>query len=208
MKKWLCEVDESALTPVSDPEMLAAVTRLSERPELNDASAIHVRIEGCERLLVLLVRQGFSPGPDLRDTVLEALPYDAARVIVAIAAAIPWEAPGAIDHHAAVKVMREVPETYDLTPPESAAERDVISVLRELLGRSTISVNDDFVNLGGDSVVATQLVNILEEQFGICVDPQSVFWADTLREMLRDAIPAQADDAPAASAQHDSAGTR
>jgi nonribosomal peptide synthetase DhbF len=208
LKNWLSEIEEKALSPVSDPAMLAAVATLPERPELNDAAAVEARIEGCDRLIVLLVRQGYSAGPDLRDTVLEQLPCDAEQAVVAIAAAIPRDASGSVDHHATAKVMHEVSESYDFTPPESAAEQNVISVLRGLLGRSTISVNDDFINLGGDSVVAAELVNILEDRFGICLDPQSVFYAETLRDMLRDAVPAQAGDAPGNGARHDGAAAR
>jgi acyl carrier protein len=59
----------------------------------------------------------------------------------------------------------------------------VAKVWHEVLGVDGIGPDDDFFELGGDSVVATFLVARLREELGIAVSLLTVFECPTIAEM-------------------------
>jgi acyl carrier protein len=59
----------------------------------------------------------------------------------------------------------------------------VAKVWHEVLGVDGIGPDDDFFELGGDSVVATFLVARLREELGIAVSLLTVFEYPTIAEM-------------------------
>jgi phthiocerol/phenolphthiocerol synthesis type-I polyketide synthase E len=53
--------------------------------------------------------------------------------------------------------------------PRNALERTIAEVWEELLGISDVGVEDDFMGLGGDSLVALRVVSRLYEAFGVSI---------------------------------------
>jgi acyl carrier protein len=51
----------------------------------------------------------------------------------------------------------------------------ITSELRRLLEVEEVDANRDFFELGGDSLKATELLFVIEESFGIVLDPVEVF---------------------------------
>ena len=60
---------------------------------------------------------------------------------------------------------------YDYTPPDGAVETAVAGVWAELLGRGRVGRDDDFFDLGGDSLLATRCTARLAGVLGVPVDP-------------------------------------
>ena len=52
----------------------------------------------------------------------------------------------------------ELPAERGYRAPTTALETAVARIMSELLGRDSIGIDDDFFGLGGDSVMATQVV--------------------------------------------------
>lgn len=65
-------------------------------------------------------------------------------------------------------------------PPESAAERLVAQMWREMLGVADIGLDDDFFDLGGHSLLAVQLVNKLKKRTGRVLPLTALLEAPTL----------------------------
>jgi acyl transferase domain-containing protein/acyl carrier protein len=64
-------------------------------------------------------------------------------------------------------------------------ERRLGEIWASILRLDTVSRNDTFVNIGGDSLYATQVVSHIRKEFGVRVPPASVLGDVTLAELAR-----------------------
>ncbi|HEX4953894.1 MAG TPA: amino acid adenylation domain-containing protein [Thermoanaerobaculia bacterium] len=69
--------------------------------------------------------------------------------------------------------------------PESATEQALCGIWRELLGVPEVGTHDDFLELGGHSLMATQLVARIESQLGVGLALSEVFAAPTVARQAR-----------------------
>lgn len=72
----------------------------------------------------------------------------------------------------------DLPTNY--IPPKTKLEKQVVESWQNLLGIQTIGVNDDFFDLGGNSLLGTQLIAQVREQFNIELPFQSLFADPTI----------------------------
>jgi acyl carrier protein len=72
-------------------------------------------------------------------------------------------------------------------PPRTPLESEVAEVLREVLDLHRVGLDDDFLELGGDSLDAVEVVNLLEQRTGLRVSLEGIFEAGTVRNLVRDA---------------------
>lgn len=63
--------------------------------------------------------------------------------------------------------------------PRTPAERSVVAALEEVLGISPVGVDDDFFDLGGDSLAALQVVARVSEELGVDLPHQIMLDAPT-----------------------------
>ncbi|MFJ6775628.1 non-ribosomal peptide synthetase, partial [Kitasatospora sp. NPDC091257] len=82
--------------------------------------------------------------------------------------------------------------------PRTPAERTMCALFAEVLGRPTVGVDDGFFALGGNSLLATRLVNRVRVRFGRELTLGALFQAPTPARLV-DAL----DDAPDAAAVPD-----
>jgi phthiocerol/phenolphthiocerol synthesis type-I polyketide synthase E len=66
------------------------------------------------------------------------------------------------------------------TPPRTELEKAVAQVWREALGVEVIGVDDDFFGLGGNSLVAVQLIAALRKAVGVRLPMRSLFETPTV----------------------------
>ncbi len=95
-------------------------------------------------------------------------------------------APGAVHERPRLQTAFE--------PPRTALEERLAGVWRELLGLASVGVHDDFFDLGGDSLLVTRLIGLLEEAFGVQLSLRAVFEAPTVSELAVVIVQAQAAD--------------
>ncbi|WP_415640965.1 amino acid adenylation domain-containing protein, partial [Skermania piniformis] len=120
------------------------------------------------------VLDGYVTGavdPDLvRATVAARLPTYLVPASITVLSAIPLLPNGKRDRHAlpapAVSTVTQAPRT-----PRSAA---ICTVVAAVLGVESVAANDDFFQLGGDSISAIRVVNRLSTA-RIAVEPQDLF---------------------------------
>lgn len=80
---------------------------------------------------------------------------------------------------------RDAADASPLTSPPSLTtmERRVAEAWREVLGLREVGPDDNFFDVGGDSLSAARLSGLLTERFGISLPVIEVFQFSTLREM-------------------------
>ena len=71
------------------------------------------------------------------------------------------------------------------TAPRTAAERLVAGIWAEVLGREQIGVAEDFLDLGGDSILAAQVVARLQRALRLDLSLEAFFDAPTVVAMAR-----------------------
>ena len=69
--------------------------------------------------------------------------------------------------------------------PTTVAEKTVAGIRAQLLGVERVSVDDNFFDLGGDSLVATQLVARLRQTFNVELPIRTLFDAPTVAGVAR-----------------------
>jgi acyl-CoA synthetase (AMP-forming)/AMP-acid ligase II/thioesterase domain-containing protein/aryl carrier-like protein len=72
------------------------------------------------------------------------------------------------------------PEAAPFVAPRTATERQLAELWRELLGVGEIGVDDDFFALGGDSILAAELVARLREEGARSLSLTTLVWAPTI----------------------------
>lgn len=78
--------------------------------------------------------------------------------------------------------------------PETEIERQLAEVWQSTLGIDGIGANDNFFDLGGDSIIGIQLISRLSD-LGLELSPEQLFEHQTVAELARQLAPGTATDA-------------
>ncbi len=108
--------------------------------------------------------------------------------------AVEGVAAGAVASTAATR-----PRSEGYVAPRTDTEALVVRVFGEVLGGADIGVDDDFFELGGNSLVAVQLIALIRKQAGVKLPMRSLFEEPTAAGVA--ALVEQARSAEAASAE-------
>lgn len=150
---------------------------LSDRDDVAEAVAIDYGETG--PFLVLVRPEGFCSGPELRDECADALGAAAAdHVIVALMLEIPSLDDGFPEP---AELLAGATTSYGYEAPATETEAALTTLWNEVLGRRRTGVLDDFLDLNANSVNAIQLVNRIDERFGVPIEITDFFETPTIR---------------------------
>ncbi|MFJ6381175.1 non-ribosomal peptide synthase/polyketide synthase [Kitasatospora sp. NPDC092039] len=120
-----------------------------------------------------------APDPaELRTALAAALPAHLVPAAVVVLAAIPLTPQLKIDQRALPAPARR-PGTGRLAP-RTERERALAAVWAEVLGLDAVGAEDDFFDLGGDSVLAARTLTRTAERLGVRLTLRDVFTARTV----------------------------
>jgi acyl carrier protein len=109
--------------------------------------------------------------------------------------ALPLNANGKVDRRAlpAPDPLRpELDESY--VAPRGAVEEQVAAVWRQVLGVERVGVNDNFFDLGGHSLIATQVVSRLCDAFNLELPLRQLFESPTVAGLAAAVVRRQAEE--------------
>ena len=89
-------------------------------------------------------------------------------------------------------------------PPQDDLEKLVASILGELIGMKSVGRDDDFFELGGDSLLATRLISRMHEKLQVGLSLKELFEASTVKglsEVVRGALLEEIEKIPEEEAQ-------
>ncbi|HKV91267.1 MAG TPA: condensation domain-containing protein [Candidatus Angelobacter sp.] len=75
------------------------------------------------------------------------------------------------------------PQHNEFVAPRNDIEREVASIWAEVLGVSEVSVTADFLDLGGHSLAATQLINALQARLQVYIPVRTLFECSTVARL-------------------------
>ncbi|WP_329268215.1 non-ribosomal peptide synthase/polyketide synthase [Streptomyces sp. NBC_01451] len=168
------------------------VVAREDRPRIRQLAAYVVPADG-----------GPAPDPsDLRARVAAALPDYMVPTAVVVLDELPLLSNGKLDRRA-LPAPRFTGATGG-RPPANDVERTLCARFAEVLGLPGISADDDFFTLGGDSIVAMQLVSRARAG-GLRITPRQVFQHRTVAALA--AVATELDADSARPAHDDGSGT-
>ena len=78
----------------------------------------------------------------------------------------------------------------------STSERQIAEIWQRVLGIPEIGVNDNFFDLGGNSLIGLQLVSELSQELGVQIEPVTLFESPTVAALARHLNPEPAGGEP------------
>ncbi|MGB7383177.1 MAG: amino acid adenylation domain-containing protein, partial [Rhodococcus sp. (in: high G+C Gram-positive bacteria)] len=155
-------------------------TVLLAHEAISQAVALVVPTATGEQLVAYVV-----PGPGATATAAEAiefagrsLPSYMVPASVMVLEALPLNTSGKLDRKALPEPVFTSAKTY--RAPQSHAEYVVAGVFEDVLGADRVGLDEDFFELGGNSLIATQLVTRVGTALGIRLGVRELFEAPTV----------------------------
>jgi len=143
---------------------------------------------GEQRLVAYVVPKAASPeSAVLREHLRATLPDYMVPAVYVTLAALPLTPNGKVDRRALPAPDTRLPEpaVANYRGPRTHSEELVATVWRELLGVERISIADNFLDLGGHSLLIMQAIAKLEARTGKRISPRA-FIFQTLEQIARE----------------------
>jgi amino acid adenylation domain-containing protein len=160
---------------------------LREHESVNEAVVIALEDKGNEKRLAAYVvtAQGASRNiSELRNSLKERLPDYMIPSAFVYLDALPLTSHGKIDRRALPAPDAERPALAEaFIAPRTPTEKSLASIWTKLLGINRVGINDNYFELGGDSLLATQLVSQLRGVFEVELPLVNLFQYPTLAEL-------------------------
>jgi aspartate racemase len=162
---------------------------LARHPLIHEAAVVVCdRSNGDKRLAAYYTS---TPGADipeweLRGFLKEKLANPLIPVTLTRIGTMPLTPNGKIDRLALPKPDFSRGAARDaFVAPRDQLEREIAAVWEEALGICAIGIDDHFVELGGDSLLAVDIVSEIPARFNRQIAPATLFQKPTVREMAR-----------------------
>lgn len=129
---------------------------------------------------VVAVRpHGYLSAIDLRDHLWASLVAADLPDLLAVVDFVPRDADGQVD---TARLESDIAlGACSFSEPATDAELAVAEIWREVLGRARISADDNFLDLGGDSMTATLLLDLTNDRLGARLSLTDLLDAPSLR---------------------------
>jgi surfactin family lipopeptide synthetase A len=88
---------------------------------------------------------------------------------------------GEIDREQLVAMNR--PATRDYTAPRNPTEEVIASIWADILGLEQVGINDNFFDLGGNSLLATQIISRIRDSLGVELNMRNLLATPTIAEL-------------------------
>lgn len=174
---------ELAGVPGDDVEVMAA---------LRDVPGVHDALVATDGTGYVASSDPWLDATALRQHLATLLPDDLIPSRLAVLERLPLTVDGGYDESALPHVTEEAArEGY--VAPRTPMEQQLTEILQELLGIKRVGVHDGFFDMGGFSLLATQLTSRIREQFGVELSLRDVFEFPTVSGLAQRLVLMQGD---------------
>ncbi|CBW75576.1 Non-ribosomal peptide synthetase modules [Mycetohabitans rhizoxinica HKI 454] len=155
-------------------------TRLREHPQVRDAAVLTLGDGGDKRLVAYVIAEsGEQLANTLRAHLLTCLPEYMVPAAFVRLDAFPLTQSGKLDRRALPAPHADAFARQAYEAPQGEAETVLATIWAELLGLSHIGRHDSFFALGGNSLLAVQMIDRLR-RVGLTLSVRALFEASTL----------------------------
>ncbi|GLY53409.1 non-ribosomal peptide synthetase [Lentzea sp. NBRC 102530] len=164
---------------------------LVAHPDVAEAAVVAREDGGGKRLVAYVT--GAPVIGDLRDHARDRLPAHMVPAAFVVVPEIPLTRNGKLDRRALPEPEQE---QRPYVAPGTAAERAVAEVWQEVLRVGRVGADDDFFELGGDSILSIQVASRLRSALGADVSPRQLFDTPTVRALAEAVRPGEVERIP------------
>ncbi len=137
-----------------------------------------------KHLIALVIPRGSKPGVTFIDNIrmylIDHLPTHMVPAIFHLLEKLPLTPSGKIDRQALLKTKKLLTfHSKQLTEPKTENERILIDILQGFL-KTRIGMNHSFISVGGNSLLAIQIVSKLHDVFGVEIPAFSLLSEPTI----------------------------
>ncbi|GAA3445987.1 non-ribosomal peptide synthetase [Planomonospora venezuelensis] len=155
--------------------------------------------DGLPRLVANIVPETFPmPGglwPELRGRLRRRLPEYMVPAHLTVLESLPLTPNGKLDRAALPRPRWTRTATAAYREPQGALESDLAAMWAEVLGvTEPVGADDDFFDLGGHSLTATQIIARIQERFAVTVPIALLFEHPTVAGLAREMDRLDPDD--------------
>jgi acyl carrier protein len=154
---------------------------LSAHPAVRRAETAIVCHEGRDVAIAAAELSEYVSGPILRDHVRQELGADSGLAGVLIVEQMPM-ADGVVDAGSLASAVAEG-RCALFEDPRDDVERRVAAIWSDQMDVRSVGVNDDFLELGGDSLSALGIIAAIETEFGRSLDVYEFMTAASVRRL-------------------------
>ena len=154
---------------------------LSAHPGVRRAETAIVRHDGRDVAIAAAEVSEYVSGPILRNHVRQELGEDSGLAGVLIVEQLPM-ADGAVDVEYLASAVTEG-RCILFEDPLDDVERQVAAIWSAQMDVLSVGVNDDFLELGGDSLTALRIITAIETEFGRPLDVFEFMSAASVRQL-------------------------
>ena len=160
---------------------------LSSIANVKEAAVLAVDDQSGNRRLVAYVVPREVPGPSvtsLRRALEEKLPSHMVPSAFVILEALPLLPGGKVNRLALPAPDKARPELgTPFIAPRTPEEEKLAQIWAQVLGLDRVGMDDNFLELGGDSLLATQVISRVIKAFSVDLPQRSLFSAPTVAQM-------------------------
>ncbi|NJN31867.1 MAG: hypothetical protein HC824_16640 [Synechococcales cyanobacterium RM1_1_8] len=163
--------------------------RLAQHPSLEDGIVMAREDQPGQKQLVayLLPKAGQRINLEaLRQHLSKALPHYMIPAAFVVLDVLPMTPSGKVDRKALPAPALEeavLASEGDFVAPSTKTEQQLVQIWEALLQRSPVGVSDNFLELGGDSLLAMGLILQIEQQFGHRLSLSGLFQHPTIASL-------------------------
>lgn len=141
-------------------------------------------------LHAFVVTDGSLDAPEIRRKLLETLPTSMTPSVVTLVSALPRTSNGKVDRRTLSSSITASPEVRFLntTPVADSIPGRIHNLWQAMLRTSEITLDDNFFDLGGESILALKVVSRLRKDFGVPLPLQTIFEQPTIRALSQEIV--------------------
>jgi amino acid adenylation domain-containing protein len=155
---------------------------LSQHPSVKDAVVTVFDSDDNKRLVTYLTTVSEQNVAELKEWLKARLPDYMIPSNFTILDHLPLTPNGKIDRKALPKIDTVIRKS-DYVYPRDAVELRLVQIWEKFLHISQVSVQDNFFEIGGDSLLAIRMISNIEQEFGIKIPIHILFQEGTVEKL-------------------------
>ncbi|MGE5499852.1 MAG: amino acid adenylation domain-containing protein, partial [Syntrophothermus sp.] len=159
---------------------------MADYPGINETAVIARNDTGNDLKLVAYFSGTVTAGtPEIKEYLKSRLPDYMIPSFYVRLDSLPLTGNGKVDRRAlpAPSVVPERPDTKKIMP-RNKVEEILLSLWTDILGVKGIGINDNFFDIGGDSIISIQII-ARANQLGLRLTPRLIFQYPTIEELAK-----------------------
>ncbi len=160
--------------------LLEIESNLLKYPGINEVVVL-TSSENPQKIMAYIVGSGDLNKAEIGSWLSKRLPHVMLPVHLVEVAGMPLTMNGKIDKRALLQ--EELSQKASYIAPSNSVEVQLVDIWQEVFQQDHVGVNDDFFDMGGDSLLATMVISRVSQELQVDLQMNSFFEAPTIREL-------------------------